>query len=390
MSELITPSVGVREFHGRFLATVCSLALSVYLSTLYEACAIETNADRPTVWIELGGNLERLSGGQQAFSPPFSPALDADHFVPFSTIQSAPRFSVGGQGRLSFAPKSTKWLFSASVRYGRSNRAGQQHEETQPASPILFYSIPAFDFYLRRAVPPKAKKFISAASQDAENHAVVDFQVGRDVGVGMIGAHGVSEFDLGIRFAQFTSKSVGTINANPDFGVTYFHRTRFGSYPGNGETPEQKWHLVASQDNATRNFRGIGPSVAWDQSIAFVGDTSDGLVTLDWGANAALLFGRQKTKVHHQTSEHYVSANQTAGGPMPVYQRSYNPMRVRSVIVPNIGGFAGFSFKFPNAKLSLGYRADFFFSAIDGGIDTRKTYDRSFYGPFATISVGLP
>jgi hypothetical protein len=58
-------------------------------------------------------------------------------------------------------------------------------------------------------------------------------------------------------------------------------------------------------------------------------------------------------------------------------------------VVPNIGGFAGFSLKFPNARVSLGYRADFFFGAMDGGIDTRKTYDRNFYGPFAKISIGL-
>jgi hypothetical protein len=63
--------------------------------------------------------------------------------------------------------------------------------------------------------------------------------------------------------------------------------------------------------------------------------------------------------------------------------------RSRNVTVPNIGGFAGLSFKYPNAKVSLGYRADFFFGAIDGGIDARKTYDRSFYGPYATVSIGL-
>ena len=47
--------------------------------------------------------------------------------------------------------------------------------------------------------------------------------------------------------------------------------------------------------------------------------------------------------------------------------------RTRTVIVPNLGGFAGVSYCFPDAKLSLGYRADFFFGAMDGGIDTRRT-----------------
>ena len=47
------------------------------------------------------------------------------------------------------------------------------------------------------------------------------------------------------------------------------------------------------------------------------------------------------------------------------------------------------SLRFPNAKLSFGYRGDFFFGAVDSGIETAKSYDRSFYGPFATIGIGL-
>jgi hypothetical protein len=43
----------------------------------------------------------------------------------------------------------------------------------------------------------------------------------------------------------------------------------------------------------------------------------------------------------------------------------------------------------PSGKVSLGYRGDFFFGAIDGGVESRKTYNRSFYGPFASVSIGL-
>jgi hypothetical protein len=58
--------------------------------------------------------------------------------------------------------------------------------------------------------------------------------------------------------------------------------------------------------------------------------------------------------------------------------------------VPNVGGFAGLSFRYAAAKLSLGYRADFFFGAMDGGIDEGHSEKRDFYGPFATLSIGLP
>jgi hypothetical protein len=59
------------------------------------------------------------------------------------------------------------------------------------------------------------------------------------------------------------------------------------------------------------------------------------------------------------------------------------------VTVPNLGGFAALSYRFTNAKLSVGYRGDFFFGAMDRGLDTHKSVTTGFHGPFATISVGL-
>lgn len=49
--------------------------------------------------------------------------------------------------------------------------------------------------------------------------------------------------------------------------------------------------------------------------------------------------------------------------------------------MPNVGGFAGLSVKYAAAKVSFGYRADFFFGAMDGGIDVRRTEDFGFHGP---------
>jgi hypothetical protein len=38
---------------------------------------------------------------------------------------------------------------------------------------------------------------------------------------------------------------------------------------------------------------------------------------------------------------------------------------------------------------SAGYRADFFFNAMDGGNDARRSEKIGNYGPFVTISFGL-
>lgn len=57
--------------------------------------------------------------------------------------------------------------------------------------------------------------------------------------------------------------------------------------------------------------------------------------------------------------------------------------------MPNLGGFAGVSFLYSDAKVNFGYLGDFLFGAIDGGLDTAKKETRGFYGPFATVNIGL-
>jgi len=145
------------------------------------------------------------------------------------------------------------------------------------------------------------------------------------------------------------------------------------------------YHLAG---DSTRSFHGVGPSLSWEASAPFAGNPDTAEFTFDWGVNAAVLFGRQIASVSHHTSGRYVKVKYGTVVPQP-YQAGNSRTESRSVTVPNIGGFAGLSVKFPNAKVSLGYRADFFFGAMDGGIDSRKSEELGFHGPFASISIGL-
>jgi hypothetical protein len=116
-----------------------------------------------------------------------------------------------------------------------------------------------------------------------------------------------------------------------------------------------------------------------------LGDVDDGQLALDWGANAALLFGRQKAKINYTTIAKSFHR-------YPIVYTAHNTVHrteARRVTVPNLGGFAALSYRFTNAKISAGYRADFFFGAMDGGLDTHRSMTTGFHGPFATISVGL-
>ena len=92
----------------------------------------------------------------------------------------------------------------------------------------------------------------------------------------------------------------------------------------------------------------------------------------------------------NKTKAYNYSRNPSAFDTYPPHPTAHNAdgasfNRARAVIVPNAGGTAGISFRYADAKVSFGYRGDFFFGAMDGGIDTRK-HRRSvdFHGPFAT------
>jgi len=394
MSESMNTRINVQSFRRQLLTTASAAALLVSVFSASVAEAADGDDDRPPLWIELGGQLERVDGGQEPFSPPFVAGLASDPFASPAIVQRPPQYSNGAQAKISFEPDDTNWIFSASVRYGRSNGSKNEHQETVPPTPKLILSVPTLHIYQTDPSPARSKKFSDTTAKSNETHAVLDFQAGKDVGLGMFGEGGLSQVNFGIRFAQFTSKSQTSLGANPDFQVLFhsFTQERYisGQYVVlHVKRPFQKWHLDGAAADISRDFRGLGPSISWDASAPLVGNPRNAEFTFDWGANAALLFGRQKVRAHHQTMQQYNSSYHFNGTLPIVYHHSYNPGRNKTVIVPNIGGFAGVSLKFPNAKISLGYRGDFFFGAMDGGIDVAKKENSGFYGPFATISIGL-
>jgi hypothetical protein len=294
---------------------------------------------------------------------------------------------------VAFQPEGSDWKFEASLRYGRSNTAKSSHEQTA-TPPILqgTISVPLFNLHQHISTSPAARRFADGFARTHTSYAVLDFQAGKDVGLGLFGAR--SDVNLGVRVAQFTSRSSVRITANPGGVVPYKYSTNVRGFPGYINAPNitrETWDIYHASASISRSFRGIGPSLSLTESIPLAGRAETMRVNFDFGANGALLFGRQKATVHHKTNDDrpVIPHPYNFKTMTPYYHHSYNLPRSRSVVVPNVGGFAGLSFNYANAKIKFGYRADFFFGAMDGGIEVRKTYDRSFYGPFATISIGL-
>jgi hypothetical protein len=199
-----------------------------------------------------------------------------------------------------------------------------------------------------------------------------------------------------VRFAQFTAKSTVTVKANADL-QHYNQFTVFPSFALFHHYYPQKYQLgsrfraYSAAAASARSFRGAGPAVSWDASATLLGNPESSELAFDWGINAALLFGKQKVQTQHQSSGIYYSKVKFGPGHnSPLYTHPLKHYaRSRSVTVPNVGAMAGFSIKFPNAKVSMGYQADFFFGAMDTGWDARKTSNTVFRGPYATISIGL-
>jgi iron complex outermembrane receptor protein len=372
MSEVINGQYNTRLLRWRLLATASVFALLG--NSIGVANASDDESDHPIVWLELGGQFDVLEDPRQKLDPPFfAKVADAGFTSPLS-LEKAPRFVMEESAKFSFTPENSDWIFSASVRYGRSGSKAYKHEETNNPSGGLF-----------RKSPSNARfRYAETSTNDTETHDILDFMAGRDFGLGAFGRGGTSILSGGIRFAQFRSKSGMNVYSDPDYTNPNSKYHRGGP---------KYFHNFSASSHGEKSFTGVGPSISWDASTMLVGQAQNGEITLDWGLNGAVLFGRQKSVGYHQTKGKLFT-----GYNIPPLGKYYNTKhythafpqnRSRMVAVPNVGAAAGLSFRYADAKVSFGYRADMFFGAMDGGLDTGKRENVGFYGPFASVSVGM-
>ncbi len=378
MSELIQKSNNRTTAKWQLLASVSALAL-VANAALPDAVSAR-DEDRPTVWIELGGQMELMQGIGEPITAPFMTALSPTpgpyHGDIFFNGQKPSRHAFGYEGKLTFQPENSDLLFSAGIRYGRSHSKRHIHNQTQVAPYVISFYGNTYSFTKYPA------PFADTKSDNRESHTVIDFMAGKDVGLGMFGRDGTSTINAGVRFAQFSSRMTLDVQARP---TLYAH-----PFPILPTLPKYfEWDQYSLSGHADRSFHGVGPSLSWNGSAGLLGNHDNAELMLDWSINAAVLFGRQKASTSHQTKQRHEYGYAHSPEYPVIYQTGTAHTRSRSVAVPNIGGAIGFSVKYPNAKVSLGYRADFFFGAMDTGIDARHTKDVGFSGPYASISVGL-
>jgi len=391
MSELINKNDNRATIRWKLLTGASALALTAYIAPPANA----EDASQPLVWIELGGQLNEQDINSQLLAPDFLSMRPSNFSSPLN-LEKPPRFGLDEDGTLSFQPHGSDWVFSASIRYGRSSKSRHVHQQSYPLPQTY---IGTLEFGTADVRYPRAERFADTIVKNSEKHFIIDFQAGKDVGLGLFGGKVSSTVSLGVRFAHFNDRSRISLKSDPDWHFQLVTRVHSGYHY---QSMIQPYHYNSAHLDAARSFSGVGPKLSWNSSVPIAGNAHSDELDFDWGIDAALLFGRQKTRVRSDTKVQYDDNNGGLGfryaynkGLPPygvlatVYNHPVSGTRSRNVTVPNVGGSLGISWKYDDAKVSFGYRADVFFNAIDGGIAARKSENRAFYGPYASISIGL-
>jgi hypothetical protein len=326
MSELIATRQHANIRH-LLLGGASALAMLAVVTT--QAMADDQNH----FTIELGGQYGFESGGSTEWFG-VSPAGGEGGYLNLGPdeFKSRPKHSWNIDGAIKFQPADSDLILRLGVQYGRTKSESKNFAFT------YYTSTDGGDYYT-----------VTGQSRHREEHVKVDFQVGKDFGLGMFGNNGgTSIFSVGIRYAQFNART------NVDF-----------------HTSSKYLFTTGGTGRVTRSFTGVGPMISWEASAPI----SDDGFSLDWGAEFAVLFGRQKVGLAVTYDDGFTTSTS----------------RHRNVTVPEVGGFMGLSWTCPDApaKFTLGYKVDALFNVYDGGFFTTVDTDRITHGPFAKVAISV-
>ncbi len=184
-----------------------------------------------------------------------------------------------------------------------------------------------------------------------ERLTFIDFEVGRDIGVGDSDAR--FRLFAGLRFARYKGKDkMG--------GTSFFRSSGFYSYS-------------QFTGQASRKFTGIGPRVGFN-SLTPISES----LALRLDAAGALLFGKRKTSA---VVNGYYYSSFGGGAFSTVISR-----RSKSTVVPNLSAFAGLAwtpYTMPNMHVSVGYAVDAYFGITETYAGSKA--DRIIHGPRLSI-----
>jgi hypothetical protein len=238
------------------------------------------------------------------------------------------RFGWEGAVGLDYRIAGTPWHISGQFRYGK---AGDRNTPTSG-----FFTAPGIGYY-------GAGYTVNGTLNHKESHAVADFAVGHDIGIGA----GQAQVKFGVRVVDLSAKS--TVS-----GTLYAGYPIYGSYAG----------VITFKSR----FVGAGPRGSIEGSHPIMGPLS-----VDYMGGVAYLYGTRSFNIE-------ASAAGLGSG-------AFGVSDVAGIF--NADASLGLSYAFSKAaKLTAGYRFDGYWGAmkmfdISGNVVNN---DRFYYGPFLRLT----
>jgi outer membrane receptor protein involved in Fe transport len=346
--------------------------------------------------VELGGQVQRHDAPNETLAPADADVFDGPLAI-FDEAQAADLdWGDGRDVKVTWRPDAGPVSIAAQLRVGKTN-FGSRASAEELVGPVCVVADP--DYCTALAGDPKYEPLtritevnnIDAVTFDREEHTIIDFKVGYDLGVGSIEE---STLAAGIRYASLESNTDASLYGIPDWSIT-------DGFYSSGVPVTRTLHNIDVA--ARREFEGWGPVLSWDAALPLLGSPEIGHLRLDWSIEAGVLFGDQ----HVTTTTDVMIREVTIPSDIYLYELmgalansvffphtttvvpTVTGRRSEAATVPVGGAALGLSYKVGGFKMGAGYRWERYFDAIDGGYEERESHDRTIDGPYFKIAVGF-
>jgi outer membrane receptor protein involved in Fe transport len=334
--------------------------------------------------VELSGQVQRQDAPYAVLGPDFIETF-SDALDPANVQNRDLDWGDGREVRITYRPGSGPWSITGGLRYGRTSKSTVLVHASEAAGPVRCAVLDAYacdpegpyaDFRLRTGT-----NWSDASAYDREEHVVVDFAVGRDVGLGVLGDRR-SRFSAGLRYASFESSTRTTMEGIPNW---YF--------PEGWLKYEMSRSHYRAAVTAEREFSGTGPTLSWDAAQRLVGNEKAGHLDLDWSIIGGVLFGKQETAITGSQAENHFEDKyfNLLNAPPPALTSVPFDAKSRStdVSVPVVDLSLGLAYEVGRVRVGAGYRWERYFDVLDVGDDEHEDADRTIDGPYFKIAVGF-
>ncbi|HEX6866221.1 MAG TPA: TonB-dependent receptor, partial [Caulobacteraceae bacterium] len=323
--------------------------------------------------VEVSGQVQQQDAPYETVAPSFFADL-TDSPVPSGAQNGDLDWGDGRAVRITYSPDNGPWHVSLGARVGKTNGSDKFTiigDEALGCVAAQFYCDANPKYYFHGVNSSKGEVF------NREEHTLIDFQIGREVGLGSLN----SSLSAGVRYGSLESRTALNMFAIDDWYMPpeyafakYAHHNRYNA------------NLAAE-----REFKGFGPTVTWDAAQQLWGDARAGHLDVDWSVTAGVLFGKQKVSFSGKETAAYYYGKYYQG----LYQEGPTVTtpapegRSRSATVPLVDLSLGLSFEVQRLKVGAGYRWERYFDAIDAGFGDSESFDRTIDGPYFKLSVGF-